>query len=260
MPGSWCKIRSVEERLFELYSGFTITEPVGNNAFSFDRRRHRSLWVPPLRRGLPADLRCGQEPVFSEVRAGREESVPGLENFLYYTPAGKHVFFFDNHNHAFCFWAAALRSGYFSRGATLVHVDQHKDTREPLRPFTPPAADPALFSLDNAFVYTNCVLNVGNFIRPALEAGFFSEVIIIDREDALRRELRAPFVLDIDLDIFAPEMAYIPYDLKITVVRNLVRAATVITVATSPYFMDQGDAIRVAREIFAPDQARRQAA
>jgi hypothetical protein len=244
----------VEKHLFELYSGFVIADPVGNNVFSFDRRRHRSIWVPPLKRGLPADLRRGQEPVFSEVRDGREVNVTGLENFIYYTPQdNKPVFFFDNHNHAFCFWAAALRSGYFPRGATLVHVDQHKDTREPPRPFMPPGAGPVLFSLDEAFGYANYVLNVGNFIRPALDAGFFSEVVIIDREDALRREPRTPFVLDIDLDIFAPEMAYIPYDRKLAVIRGLVRSAAVITVATSPYFMDQVEALRVAREIFAPE-------
>ena len=43
----------------------------------------------------------------------------------------KDVYIFDNHNHAFYFWIKSLKKGNFTKGCKLVHVDQHKDTREP---------------------------------------------------------------------------------------------------------------------------------
>ena len=61
----------------------------------------------------------------------------------------------------------------------------------------------------------------GNFIKPALSMGLFSQVEMIDTSAAFEKPLPDEFVLDIDIDIFA----------------------------TSPYFMNQHDAIYITREL-----------
>ena len=64
-------------------------------------------------------------------------------------------------------------------------------------------------NIDDVFRYTNEVLNVGNFIKPALQHNIFSEVIIIDSSYGFELDIEGEFVLDIDLDIFSKDMDYI---------------------------------------------------
>ena len=56
--------------------------------------------------------------------------------------------------------------------------------------------------------------------------------------------------LDIDLDIFSKDMDYIPYDFRIDKIKKLIENAKVITIATSPYFIEQDYAIKVLKELF----------
>jgi hypothetical protein len=46
-------------------------------------------------------------------------------------------------------------------------------------------------------------------------------------------------VLNIDLDIFSPELEYIPRSKKMKCIKNLMKYVTFVTIATSPYFIDQ---------------------
>ena len=46
-------------------------------------------------------------------------------------------------------------------------------------------------------------------------------------------------VLNLDLDIFAPELDHIPEDKKLKIIKNLLKRVKYITIATSPYFIDQ---------------------
>ncbi len=46
-------------------------------------------------------------------------------------------------------------------------------------------------------------------------------------------------VLNLDLDIFAPELDHIPEDKKIRLIQNLLKKVKYVTIATSPYFIDQ---------------------
>jgi hypothetical protein len=231
------------------YQGFSLSDPVGNNAFSFESRQEKSIVIPRLIQGEPGDLRIGTDIVFRECVDGVERGFCGLECFVYYdSPARKRVFFFDNHQHAFFFWFAAYQSGWMPWGGSLVHVDQHKDTRHPPKPLGPMDRDQ--ISLNEIFDYTQRVLNVGNFIMPALECGLFSKCVMVDHADAFNLEIPGLFTLDIDLDIFSPEMEYIPSLLKKRRIQEWIKQASVITVATSPYFMDQERAIDIARELF----------
>jgi len=292
--------------LQDFYRGFYSDAPQGNNAFSYAQRSHKKIFIPPLIRGDIHDVLPGEEIVFSDIVDGVEANARGLKQFVYIGRPGQDIFIVDNHNHAFSCWAAGMDAGVIPFGSTLVHVDQHKDTRAPEQFFSPdnvegilvgtkvcgvPEADVKLSErawchavrrderarlpsagepagasqalgarnaaslvratkIGQACVYANEILNVGNFIPPALKLGWFNEVVQVGGVEAFAYDPPAAFVLDIDLDIFAPVMDYIPQELKIACLRAWMGRASFITMATSPFFMDQVKAIELLRELF----------
>ncbi len=226
-------------RLRAFYRGFAMDTPQGNNAFSYAPRVNKVIHVPPLVKGTVDDVMPGDLVVFSEIVPGTGElNAPGLRQFVHIERPGQDIFICDNHNHAFSFWSAGIAAGAFPLGSTLVHVDQHKDTRP---------AD--VLPGEDHFHYANYILNVGNFIPPALGLGWFSQVVQVGSAEAFAVDPKDPFVLDIDLDIFAPVMGYIPDDLKITRLRTWIARSRFITLATSPFFMDQPSAAALVRRL-----------
>lgn len=238
------KIKEVKE----FYRGFSIDQPLGNNAFSYEERSMKRIYVAPLMEAGLEALKIGTETAFSEYANGQESNLKGLESFLYLPSPRKDIFIFDNHNHAFFFWAYGVKTKRIAFGSTLLHVDQHTDFREPKEYFDPPHKED--FSLQEAFEYTNYKLNVGNFIKPAMRWGIFNKVEMLISSDTFEKNYPDPFVLDIDIDIFAKEMDYIPYAFKIKTIRRLISQANFITMATSPYFIEQDRAIEIIKELF----------
>jgi len=226
------------------YIGFYIEKPTGNNIFSYEERENKKIYVPKLIEGTLDDVSVGEEIVFNEIDEDIEIKAKGLKNMVIYKYQDKDIYIFDNHNHAFYFWIKSLEKGNFTKGCKLVHVDQHKDTREP-QDYNVDIED-----IDDVFRYTNEVLNVGSFIKPALKYNIFSDVIIIDSSYGFNLEIEGEFVLDIDLDIFSKDMDYIPYNLKISKIKELIKKAKVITIASSPFFIEQDYAIKVLKELF----------
>ncbi len=236
------------ESLQAFYNGFYLEAPLGNNAFSYRERTSRKIFVPPLYSGDPGKLAVGKEIVFSEFNDGEEINKQGLRAFIYYPRNDQHFFIFDNHNHAFFFWIAARHYGIMAPGLPLLHVDQHTDMRQPETWFDEMRL--AKEGLAYAFRYTNKALNVGNFIQPALKMGLFSRVDIVDSTVSFAKTYQPPYVLDIDLDIFSDDMAYIPEAEKLVKISGYISAAKIITIATSPYFIDQERAIKKIHELF----------
>ena len=156
------------------------------------------------------EILVGEEIVFNEIDEDIEIKAKGLKNMVIYKYKDKDIYIFDNHNHAFYFWIKSLEKGNFTKGCKLVHVDQHKDTREPEN------YNVDISDTEDVFRYTNEVLNVGSFIKPALHHNIFSDVIIIDSSYGFDIDIEEEFVLDIDLDIFSKDMDYIPHELKIS--------------------------------------------
>lgn len=226
------------------YTGFYIDEPTGNNIFSYEERSNKKIYVPQLVEGTLDDVVVGNEVVFNEIDEDIEIKAKGLRNMIKYNFKDKDVYIFDNHNHALYFWIKSLKKNNFNKGCKLVHVDQHKDMREPDN------YEVDMDNIDDVFRYTNYVLNVGNFIQPALKHNIFSEVIIIDSSYGFETDIKEEFVLDIDLDIFSKDMEYISYDLRIKRIKELIEKAKVITIASSPFFIDQEYAIKVLKELF----------
>ena len=233
----------------ERYTGFYIDKPVGNNIFSYEERENKKIYVPKLERGTAEDVVEGEETVFNEIdEEGNEVKAIGIKNMVEYdTEDGKKVYIFDNHNHSFYFWMRSLKEGLFTQGCILVHIDQHKDTR------VPPDYDVNIDDLDDVFRYTNEVLNVGSFIKPAMEHKVFSDLIIMDSTYSLKEKVEGEYVLDIDLDMFSTDMDYIPFRDRFDRTQELIKGAKVITIASSPYFIEQDKAIRVLKELFSYD-------
>ncbi len=230
------------------YKGMYLDLPKGNNAFSFDTRQQKKIYIPPLIEGNLHDLILGEEIVFSEVCEGQEINKKGLRHFIYWRRGSQDFFIFDNHNHAFFFWIWGLKTGKILKGSRLVHVDEHSDLRVPAKDFDLDMNGP--IDLRKAFDYTNYEINVGNFIKPAIKSGIFSSVDVVNSQESFDQDYPPGIVLDLDMDIFAKEMDYLPKNYKIEKIRQLLRLTSFVTVATSPYFMEQDLALGIIRQIF----------
>ncbi|TAK14615.1 MAG: hypothetical protein EPO35_09260 [Acidobacteria bacterium] len=228
---------------------FELEGPVGNNAFSFGRRGPRpSLWVPSLIEGSLDDVRPGERVVFEDVdEHGVLHACTGLAHLVRTTWRGVPTIIVDNHNHAFYFWCEALLSGGIQPGAALVHVDQHRDTRIPELGYSGR-------TIEDAFEYTNFRLNVGNYVVPAERAGIIGECQFVTGAEALddvSLVSRRNKILNIDLDYFAPEMAHVDFAKASRFIAAHLPAASLVTIATSPFFIEQKKAIEALRELTA---------
>lgn len=176
------------------------------------------------------------------------------------TYKGVPTYIFDNHNHALFFryrhtkqLMTPLKKGEESADAdggfkpfVVIHIDQHADTKENKNSFNAKYA-----SHQEVLNFTNCACNVGNFITSAKEAGIIDEVIQIRTDYALHNIQDLDFqkynyILDIDID-FRVEKEVTSADIEI--IQKLIKNSCLITIATSPYFIDQKEAIEIIKKI-----------
>jgi len=219
---------------------FYLSGKRGNNVFSYkDRGPNPRLYVPSLIEGTLEDVQEGNETVFQDRK--------GLKHFVKTSFNGVPVVVVDNHNHVFYFWYEALEQGILKRGANLVHVDAHKDMRRPKKLFRGG-------NLAEIFRYTNEELNVGNYIVPARGDGLIGEIQFVTGEAALEEGSfykKTNKILNIDLDFFAPDLSYINFEKAKNFILKQARNASLITVSTSPFFVEQSVAIQKLAHLFA---------
>jgi len=231
---------------------FQIEGKISNNAFSFSKRKDPKLFVSKIIEGNIGDVEIGDKVVFEDAdENGKLKSCIGLRNFIRasHPVTKKPVIIVDNHNHVFYFWYEARNKKQIDDGALLVHIDQHKDMRVPKRKLVKTISD----DLNKVFEYTNEVLNVGNYIPPAMEEGLVGNLISITSESELnnkRQTTNDNIIVNIDLDFWAPEMDYINHKLKTDITKEWMEKADLITIATSPFFIDQELALKVLKELF----------
>lgn len=130
----------------------------------------------------------------------------------------------------------------------LIHIDEHSDLGIP---------ENMIFERENlsdVFRYTNEILQVGNYIRPAEKDGLIGKTHIILSEGSLREyeniALDENLILNLDLDFFEPRLDDISFELKKKVIIHFASRAKLITIATSPFFIDQERAIRFLHKLF----------
>jgi len=136
-------------------------------------------------------------------------------------------------------------------GCTLYHIDEHSDMRKPKTYLSKEDSK----NLQKVFEYTNFTLNVGNYILPALETGLTKNVVQIRSAQNLldydfQNMEENDIILNLDLDFFEPALDYIDYDLKKKVILDIASKAKIITVATSPFFINQTLALSVFQDLF----------
>ena len=265
---------------------FYIEDNIWNNSLNFDKRKEPKLFVPSLKKINNFNeiklLRENSEKItFQDFWFDDKISTNyGLENFyeIKYTPLldkrgdmgeflkSKKIYLFDNHNHALFFWYLAKKNWEIKNNSTLYHVDEHADYREPETILEKN-------DIESIFRYTNFSdINVWNYIIPAEKEGLIWKTIQIrntkNLEDYFEKigqtQGTAPtekcrdepcvhtnnIILNLDLDFFQPDLDFIDYELKKKVILDIAKKASVITVSTSPFFIDQELAIKVFRDLF----------
>ena len=236
--------------MFE-YGWWELKANVWNNSFSYTEDSKSRLWIPELKETTFQEVKkngilLGEKIVFAEKNNEGRVEYSWLENFLYFLFEDVPTYVFDNHNHAFAFWRREVLKGNLKKGLALLHIDQHSDMKE------------------NAFVlneetweaivdFTNTCCNVGNFIQPGIKSWIISEVEQIRTEyGLLHYEIPSwEYILDIDLDFWESAMSIQDYQWTIGKTKLLMENAKLISIATSPYFLNQNQAIKVLDDLFA---------
>lgn len=227
---------------------FWIEGPIGNNALSYERRGEApKLYVPSLVEGSVELVTPGEHVVFEDFdEYDTLQSCEGLAHLVRTELGDVPAVIVDNHNHVLYFWFEAVRKGLLKEGAALIHVDQHRDMRTPERLYEGK-------SLEDVFDYVNFHLNVGNYIVPAQKCGLVGQTQFVTSEEALKDlsfEAVPNKILNVDLDFFAPELAYIDFDLARRFIAAHLPTTSLITVATSPFFIEQKRAIEILKKLF----------
>jgi hypothetical protein len=255
-----------------------LTKPIGNNTINFWERKEKwsdcILRVPPLMHGSLEDVKIVESIEWRVMsyeyidERGRLISSFWLESLVHVTQWDKNIYIIDNHNHAFyCRWKCYLE-WKISRWSHLIHIDQHSDLNEIAISWklqVPSEAWEKTYSLElNAWsylydvaVYTNEILDIASFIKPAKEIWLISDYeIILTEYSLLQYQLstlnsQSSTIVDIDLDFRAPEMWIEYYYQTIKKVRQLIALPDVrcITIATSPTYIHQQRALQVLRDI-----------
>jgi hypothetical protein len=235
---------------------YILENPVWNNKLAFEKRSELhgcipSLLIPSLKIWDITDIAVWEHIVFEEVENGTLKSCRWLKNFIRLWDSPIPTTIFDNHNHALYFWIEAMHEGILKPGFELIHIDEHSDLWP--NEYTLDK-DKAIEDLKYSWEFTNFSCNVGNYIAPAKECRIIWNMIRIENEfqvDAYMDYTPGEnTVLNIDLDFFAPELDFIDERKKIRLIQNLINKVQCVTIATSPFFIDQKRAIKALDAIF----------
>ncbi len=236
---------------------FFIEEPLWNNAFSFEKRKNKKIWVPSIKEiNNLEDIKLQSNKgkvAFEDFWFDDKLSTNyWLENFYRIKIKNqKEIILVDNHNQVFYFWYEARKKGIIGDDNLLIHIDEHADTRDNNKWISKEDSR----DLQKVFFFTNFVLNVWDYIIPAQKEGIIWEVIQIRNTQNLEDYISNPpnrkwIILNLDLDFFQPDLDFIDYNLKKKVVLDAFEKADFVTVCTSPFFINQELAIKVFKDLF----------
>ena len=229
----------------QLYSWFYLNKKSANSQIS---DYLSPIWVAPIKKvnnyeNLDIDY---EHFSFAE----KNEYSPGLKNFLWIEKSGfPPIFIFDNHNHAIVFRYNIIYSKKFM-DVELIHIDQHSDNRENKYHLK---LNWEKNELEKVFHFWNEKCNVGNFIPPALKSKIITNQIQIRSTTTLQTlkiDKNQNFILDIDLDFCLDWIDKNKFNQEtVTLLKNkfdeIWKYALWITIATSPYFLNQELAIKI---------------
>jgi hypothetical protein len=179
----------------------------------------------------------------------------------------------DNHNHAlYCRYREFL-AGRIQKWLSLIHIDQHSDMKDPVGWIDVEKEH----DWDYIATYVNEVCTIADFIQPALKTGLVGECVQVRSEYGLlhydmfhtvissevERSHISPrfldstsfhskwhskgYILDIDIDFWAEEMGIEEFDRTIQKTRQLIAGASMVTIATSPCFIEQERGVEIVK-------------
>lgn len=188
------------------------------------------------------DVKVGSAIVFSEKIEGEVKDFVGLERLV---KLEKSIYIMDNHNHALYCWYKEYLAWNIGKGLALIHIDQHSDMKDPLEWIDMSKEN----DLEYIATYVNEVCTIADFIQPALRSGLVGECVQVRTEYWIINGewwmVNDAYILDIDIDFWAPEMGIEEFDRTIQKTRQLIAGASMVTIATSPCFIDQERAVEI---------------
>jgi len=173
------------------------------------------------------DPTVSQAPVMSDISG----EYLGMKQDVVLWRNNKPVYIFDNHHKALFAFQEAQKN--FGKQLPLVHIDAHPDDALPefdIKEITPE-------NLRETYEQSR----ICDFISVSQQGGLIGEVERIvtssQFDDYMLPE--GPFILSLDIDIFGPEGGYIELEAKVKAIADVWEKAAVVTIATSPGFIDQ---------------------
>jgi len=233
----------------QLYSGFYLNKGCANSQISNCRA---PLRVAPIKKvnnyeNLEIDY---EHFAFAE----NDEYFHGLKNFLRIEKSDfPPIFIFDNHNHAITFRYNIICSKKIN-DVELIHIDQHSDCRNNENYLKLNRKENGL---EKVFKFCNEKCNVGNFIPPAIESEMIVNQVQIRSTTAIQNlkiDKNQSYILDIDLDFCLDWIDKNKVNQEaVKLLKNkfdeIWKPALWITIATSPYFLDQELAIKIVEKL-----------
>lgn len=236
-----------------------IKNSVWNNNFSYNQRILKWLawyiYIPSViyaEENPSEKIMLSDEVCFEEIDENNNiQSCYWLRNHILYKKNDKYIFIIDNHNHALYRRYWSYIHNIIQKWTDVIHVDQHADMWIPESQI-----DKNIYNLKNEdqlnyiYKYTNNICNVGNFIDPAIKIWLIWEIHQIRswykleeiyKEVNDNHKLSQWFILDIDVDFWSEKID----KESINITKALIKKAKVITIATSPYFIDFKNAKKV---------------
>jgi hypothetical protein len=198
--------------------------PAGNTIFS----KYKNLYIPEVIMGSSSDIVLGEHIAFYDDTDSIEEQ--GLAYFVMGKTSRSQtpIYICDNHNFVLEAWALLKEEK-----PILIHIDQHRDD--------------AKATQYKSLYHTR----ICDYIDFAIQLGWIREpyISITENRDVPKIDLipTENKICNIDLDIFAPECTVISLEDKLKGVLNGSENANLITLATSPGFIKQEYAIKIAK-------------
>ena len=238
----------------QLYNWFYLDKESANSQICNCSATLRIAPIKKTNNYEPLEIDSGHF-AFAEKNGNWEiEYFHGLKNFLRIEKSDfPPIFIFDNHNHAICFRYNIIYSKKI-KNTKLIHIDQHSDCRENKNHLE---LDWNVNELEKVFSFCNQKCNVGNFIPPAIDSRIISSQIQIRSTTALKNleiEKNQNYILDIDLDFCLNWIGRNKINKEaVKLLKNkfdkIWKSALCITIATSPYFLNQELAVKIVEEL-----------
>ena len=230
-----------------------IIDPIWNNFFSYQKRKEKwsecKICLPKAiyidnKNNLTSELSQSKNICFEEIDENNiTQKCHWLKNHIIYKNNDQYIFIIDNHNHALYRWFLSYSNRIMPKWLDVIHIDQHADLWIPSEQISQNIYNLKKSEQENCvYNYTNNISNVWNFMIPWQQIWLIWKVHQVRSRYKLQNiyeEINANqklswYILDIDCDFWSDKI-----DLEsIKITKNLMKKASIITIATSPFFID----------------------